>query len=230
MQTIGRSAATGRGLRVLSLCACALGITFVMGCGEESDVPPAAPAQPLYGDGTEGEYVTMGGLQVPFRRNLDPGLPDSCELLADARAQAMFGEPVAAAERMSDLCVVYPKSSQTWDRALTVEVRRPVPLEVERGIPADEEQFWTAEGAGIGLVGGVREELQEIDGLGSYAVWYPIRGGLALHAYWDGAFILAINVRGLPTETGLEWAKGVAARAISRTAELGAGAGDGATG
>jgi len=205
------------------------GLFWALGCGnsDSQDADAKAPAPLLPG------YELKGGLQVPPRQIQDPGLPDSCDLLTQASPTSMLDEPFAPAERMSNVCIAYAASTPTFEKSLSVELRRPEELERERddkGLPTNEEQFWIAEGAGIGLVGGDREEVEEIPGLGDYSVWYPIRDGMALHTYWGGDYILAVNVRGIPVEKGLAWAKEVSKAAIGSTLALRAmqGSGDAA--
>ncbi len=199
--------------------AAAVSLVWALGCGasdsESSGGGAAAPSEPMPG------YELISGLQVPAREIQDETLPDSCDLLTEARPLEMIDEPFAPVERMSNVCIAYAASTPTFDRSLSVELRRPEPLEQERddaGVPRNEEEFWVAEGAGVGLVGGKQEELEEIGGLGDYTVWYPIRGGMALHTYWNREYILAINVRGVPIEKGVAWAQEVARAAIRKTA------------
>jgi hypothetical protein len=181
------------------------------------------PVMGTIGDPVTGPYEQVGSLQVPPRTIADPGLPDSCTLLAAAEPEALITEPIAPVVRMTNVCIAHAVSSPTFEYSLSVELRRPEPVERASGPqPSNEDAFWVAEGGGIDLVGGLREELKPIEGIGDYAVWYPITDGMALHAYWQSEFILAINVRGVPTDRGLTWAQEVARDAIERTAALAA--------
>jgi hypothetical protein len=75
-----------------------------------------------------------------------------------------------------------------------------------------------AEGAGVGFLGGEREGIKEVAGLGDFAVWYPITDGLCLHLYWQGKYIIRITTRGIDNERGLPWAKTLAQRALDASA------------
>jgi hypothetical protein len=201
--------------------AALLAVSALAACGEPID--PQKPPPP--GEPEKINYVEVNGYQVPERENTDAGLPDSCSLLTEADPRAVIQEPLAPISRMSDVCLAFAESTPQLEHSLTVELRRPVALERERGPqPSSKEKFFEAEGAGIGLIGGTEQEIQEIPGIGDYAVWYPMTGGLALHAYWNNEYILAINVRGVDQEKGLSWAKAVAKRAVESTASTGTSA------
>jgi hypothetical protein len=203
-----REAARWRGGMAIVLGVAALG------CGD-SGSPAEAPAP------DDVPRTEMNGYMVPERQIPDPTLVDSCVLLTQADPKGMLKEELAPIDRMSNVCLAFAASSQTLERSLTVELRHPEPLEIENGgVPTNPEQFWGAEGGGVDLMGGKKEQVQQLQGIGDFAVWYPMTGGMALHAYWEGKYIIAINVRGIDEQSGLAWAKDVAQRAIQATAEL----------
>jgi hypothetical protein len=188
-----------------------------VGCGDGGDASSPADEATV----PDVPRFEMNGYMVPERQIPDPTLVDSCLLLTEADPKGVLAEPLAPIDRMSNVCLAFTASSQTLERSLTVELRHPEPIEIENGgVPKDKETFWTAEGGGVDLMGGKKEAVQEIPGLGDFSVWYPMTGGMALHTYWQGKYILAINVRGIDAERGLAWAKEVAGRAIQKTAEL----------
>jgi hypothetical protein len=216
--SVRRATVARPGLSIAALLA----VSALAACGEPTD--PQKPPEP--GEAPKINYVEVNGYQVPERENKDSGLPDSCALLTEADPKGVIQEPLAPISRMSDVCLAFAESTPQLEHSLTVELRRPVALERERGPqPSSKESFFEAEGAGIGLVGGTLDEVQEVPGIGDYAVWYTMRDGLALHAYWNNEYILAINVRGIePQEKGLNWAKAVAKRAVESTASTGTSA------
>jgi len=195
----------------------------------------STPTDPMVSEETANEprgtapeiviFVERNGYPVPQRWQADAQLPDACLLLTAADPKTLLKGPFAPIQRMSnDMCIIHDEEAPQLERSISVEVRRPdEPELVSTGhIPRNRAEFWAAEDFGIGLVAGHTDpkELNDLSGLGDYAVWYTIYDGMALHAYWDDKFILAINVRGPEVERGLAWAKEVAKRAIEQTREL----------
>ena len=212
--------------RLLGRAAVALPLVLALlaGCGE----PKQAPSIPQQ---TEAEklasgYTKMNGYLVPPPQVDDPTLPDSCALLtsADPEPKELITEPLAEIERMTSVCIARPESPPGYDHSIAVEVRHPDPLEIEAGIPKDIETFWVAEGGGIDLLGGRREQVQEIAGLGDFATWYPITNGLGLHTYrkspTQGQYIIRMTIRGIDMDTSLAWAKTVAQSSLDAIAKL----------
>lgn len=143
----------------------------------------------------------------------------ACALLVEADPKRMIAEPLAPLLRMSNVCIAHARSTPSLETSLAVELRHPEAVEIEAGgLPSSKETFMRAEGASVGLMGGREAEVVELPDLADYAVWYPINGGVALHAYWRGQYILRFTIRGLPVEPSLEWAKQVTRRAIAATA------------
>lgn len=183
------------------------------GCGGSDETQAEKPAP---------GHSQMNGYRVPARTVPDPTLPDSCEILtaAEPGPKELIAEPLAPVERISNVCIVRSDSEPGYSHSIAVELRHPEQLEIEAGVPTSLETFWRAEGGGIDLLGGRREQIQEIDGLGDFATWYPIHLGLGLHAYLQGRYIVRITIRGIELERGLVWARTVAQRALEESALL----------
>jgi len=205
-----------RGWRSRAFCGAAVLALTALACGNEEDAPPPESVIP------EVQRFEMNGFVVPVRENDDPTLVDSCLLLTSSDPKGMIQEPLAPLMRMTDVCLAFAESTPQLDHSLTVELRYPGPVEIEEqgGVPTNLDQFWIAEGSSVGLMGGVQKEIQQLEGIGDFAIWYPISGGMSLHAYWQGKYILAIYVRGFDPQVGLTWSKEVAAKAIHATTEL----------
>ncbi len=185
----------------------------LLGCGGSDETPGEKP-----GPG----YSQLNGYRVPPRTLPDPTLPDSCEILAASEPgpKELITEPLAPLERMSNVCIVRADSRPGYAYSIAVEVRHPEQIEIEAGVPTNLETFWSAEGGGIDLLGGRREQIQEIADLGDFAAWYPINLGLGLHAYQQGRYIVRITIRGIEIERGLAWARTVAQRALEESSSL----------
>jgi len=111
----------------------------------------------------------MNGYPVPERLIMDPGLPDSCELLTQGDPKTLITEPLAPIARLENVCVVYAVSTPTLGTAITLELRRPEQLERDKGpLPSDKATFFVAQGAGVGLAGGKEEGLRRPRPLGRW--------------------------------------------------------------
>jgi hypothetical protein len=138
------------------------------------------------------------------------GSPDSCELLSAAAPQTLLGKELAPARRIYGLCWFLAKDSGDPEKSVGLEIRR----ESEAGVPTNQDEFWEREAGGVGLAGGAREQIEELDGPGDYSLWHPVDGGLRLFAYWDGEYVLVLTVKGAPLERALPWARELARAAV----------------
>ena len=150
---------------------------------------------------------------IPPRTAPEDGLPDTCELLRDADPAALLNASLSPARRIFQVCLVTATDSDGLDRSVSVEVRRTT----QGRVPADEEQFFEDYGAGVYYMGGERSGVRELPGEADYALWFPIDQGIQLHAFWGGAYILVVTVRGAPLEPALALAQGVIRPAIGAT-------------
>jgi hypothetical protein len=207
--------------RAVARAALLLAFAALAACGNDDAAPPAKPTE---ADLLASGYTQMNGYLVPPRELADPTLPDTCVLLteSDPGPKEMITEPLAPIERMGHVCIATIASKYGYDLSIAVEIRHPETFEVEAGLPKDMESFWMAEGGGIDLLGGRREQVEPIEGLGELAMWYPITGGIGLHAYSQGSrYIHRVTIRGIDKERSLAWAKAFAQRAIEASAALG---------
>jgi hypothetical protein len=157
----------------------------------------------------------MHGLQVPPRVH-DDGSPDACELLAAADPRRLLGAELGPAMRIYGLCQVDVAEPAGPERSVGLEIRR----DPEAGVPADLDGFWEREGGGVGMLGSSREQIQELDSLGDYALWFPIDGGLQLFTYWQDEYILVLTIRGVPVERALPWGRELAQASVRRASSL----------
>jgi hypothetical protein len=209
--------------------ACALAL-LLSACGDsQSPAPIESPASiesPVSlepsndAERRAAGWQEMNGLLVPPDPSPDPTLPDSCGFLTEADPRGMIQKPMGAIMRISDVCIAYDAETPTLEHSLQVELRYPASFELEQGLPRNQEQYWGAEGTGVDLMGGRRETIEDLSGVGDYAVWYPIDDGFTLHAYWQGRYILRLTMRGIEKDAALNWARKVAQRAIDATATL----------
>ncbi len=200
--------------RVRAACALAL---LLSACGDSQSPAPIEPQSDA--ERSAAGWENMNGYPVPPRSFSDPMLPDSCTLLTEADPRGMIQKPLGPIMRVSDVCIAYDSDTPTLAHSLQVELRRPVPVELERGgLPSSRDQYWEAEGVSVEMLGGSREGIQDFPGVGDYAVWYPIGDGFSLHTYWQGRYVLRLTMRGIEKDAALTWARQVARRAIDVTA------------
>jgi hypothetical protein len=189
--------------------------TALLGCGEpdraaDADVAARSAATPPDPAGT------IDTPAPPIAEEYRVGSADPCALLREADPQKLLDTEVGAPWRVYGLCRfearVWPRDEP--ERAIGLEMRP----DTERGVAHDLDEFWEREGAGVDLLGGRREQIEEIPGLGDYALWVPTDRGLQLYAYWEDRYILVLTIAGAPREQALPWARALAANAI-RTAQ-----------
>jgi hypothetical protein len=191
---------------IVILICCGLGPGFWTGCGDESAKrevsPPALPSleTPVAEDFRYFEYKI--------------GAADPCELLVTAAPQTLLETELTPAFRVLGLCRAEAKerAKDEPERYVSLELRR----EPLRPVPNDLAEFWQREGGGVDMLGGRREQIQVLDGIGDYALWYPSQSGLQLYAYWDRHNVLVLTVAGAPVERALPWARDLAQKAIAR--------------
>jgi hypothetical protein len=143
------------------------------------------------------------------------GVPDSCALLGAADPKSLLRSEVGEPFRIYGLCRVERAGAAPFDpeHSAALEVRSDA-----ASVPASFDAFWELEGGGVGLAGGLREQVAEIPGLGDYALWHPITRGLRLFAYARPDLVVVVTVVGVPTERALPWAQTLARDAVSRAA------------
>jgi hypothetical protein len=166
-----------------------------------ADDPGAAPAA-----------ARVPAFEAPPRVH-DDGSPDSCELLAAADPSRLLGADLAPALRIYGLCRVQAAPVRDPERSVGLEIRRD-----RAAVSADFDGFWEREGGGVEMLGSSRDRIEELDGLGDYALWFPIEGGLQLFAYWGGEYVLVATVRGVPSVRALPWARELAQASIRAAA------------
>ena len=194
--------------RVCASAGIALGAW--LGCGAAEAPPSDYALRPE-------RFEQRHGLKVPPRVH-DDGSPDTCDLLGEASPQRLLGAELGPAMRIYGLCHVAVSEPADPARSVGLEIRR----DHERGVPHDLDAFWEREGGGVGMLGGSRDGIQEIDALGDYALWFPIDGGLQLFAYWQDEYILVLTIRGVPTERALAWGRELAQQGVVRASSLAA--------
>jgi hypothetical protein len=204
--------------RSLVRATCALAV-LLSACGDSKSPAPIEPQNDA--EGPAAGWKEMNGYLVPPKPFPDPTLPDSCTLLTAADPLGMIQRPLGPIMRVSDVCIAYDQDTPTLAHSVQVELRRPVPVELEKGgLPSNRDQYWEAEGVSVEMLGGRREGIEDLPGVGDYAVWYPIGDGFSLQAYWQGRYILRLTMRGIEKDAALTWAKQVAQRAIDATAAV----------
>ena len=204
--------------RVRGLAPLAL-LLALAACGDSKTA--VEPSQPMETDLLAQGYTKVDDYLVPPITLPDATLPDSCPLLLEADPKGLIAEPLGPIERMSHVCIATAAAKPGYQHMLGLEIRHPEPGEVENSggaVPKDLETYWMAEGNGVGFLGGKREDIQAVGGLGDFAVWYPITDGLCLHTYWKGKYIIRVTTRGLDNERGLPWAKTLTQRALDASA------------
>jgi hypothetical protein len=100
----------------------------------------------------------------------------------------------------------------TPERSAALEVR----ADREKPVPANVEEFWEREGAGVEYAGGKRDQLRELAGVGDYALWHPIHGGMRLFAYWNEEWMAVITVMGVPEVHAVPWSQRLAQGTIQQ--------------
>jgi hypothetical protein len=188
------------------VCASA-GIALWLGCGTAEAPPSDYALRPA-------SFETRHGLQIPPRVH-DDGSPDACDLLGEASPRELLGAEVGPALRIYGMCRVAAQGPAEPERSAALEIRRD-----RAGVPHDLDAFWEREGGGVGMLGSRREEIRELDAPGDYALWFPIDGGLQLHAFWQDEYILVLTIRGVPAERALLWARELAQRSVVRASSL----------
>lgn len=176
--------------------------TLLVVCGLGGACRDASDAE-----GPNVSVAELAPLEYPPRDSrFDDGAPDSCVLLRAADPAQLYGEPMGPAQRMLSLCIA---DLSGWDgsgpeRSVQLEIRKAD----ERGVPADLEAFWVAEGAGIEFVGGKREAIQRLPDLADLALYVPITNGVRFYSYWDDEYILLLTVLGAPDpQAALAWSQ-----------------------
>jgi hypothetical protein len=197
-----------RSFIVLLIC-CALGSGFWIAgvrCGGESTQREVSPPE-------------IPSLETPAAEDFryfeyEIGAADPCELLIAAGPQALLETELAPASRVLGLCRTEAKERVKGEpeRYVSLELRR----EPLRSVPNDLAEFWQREGGGVDMLGGRREQIQVLHGIGDYALWYPSENGLQLYAYWDSHNVLVLTVAGAPLERALPWALDLTQKAIAR--------------
>jgi hypothetical protein len=189
-----------------------LSLALVAGCSRSDDTGAAPEAEivpPLV-----SSPVLPGAGPDPLGFEYKIGAADPCELLRAADPGALIGTEIGPEFRVYGLCRY---ESKVWlkdqpERAIGLEMRR----EPSRPVPTSLDEFWLREGGGVDLMGGRREQVVELAGLGDYALWYPTYDGIQLYAYWDQHNILVLTVAGVPVERSLPWAQELARKAIEK--------------
>lgn len=182
---------------------------IVLACGSEAPTSDHALRPP--------SLETRHGLRIP-PRVYDDGSPDACDLLGAAGPQRLLGAEVGPAMRIYGMCRVAVDAPAEAERSVALEIRR----DRENGVPHDLDGFWEREGGGVGMLGGSRDRIQELDAPGDYTLWFPIDGGLQLFAYWQNEYILVLTIRGVPEEPALAWGRELAHQSVVRASSLAA--------
>jgi len=196
--------------RSTPLCAM-LGLACLVACSksaEDTAAPPtAAPVE-------EGNAAPQPAPQVDWTRYRFAGA-DQCDLLRGADPAALLGVEIADEPiRVYGVCRLHGKQGPPAEWPTTdLEMRK----DPENGVPKDLDEFWDREGAGVERRGARREQIEELRGIGDYALWYAFPKGMQLHAFWGGQNILLITVVGAPAERARPWAEQLARDAIAKT-------------
>jgi hypothetical protein len=168
---------------------------------------------PLPGPGeVQPSTEPTGTEELPYEYKI--GSADQCELLLAADPAALLGVEIGPEFRTYGLCRYEAKVwlKQDPERAVGLEMRR----EPNQPVPVNFEEFWVREGGGVDLMGGKRENVVELKGLGDYALWFPTARGLQLYAYWDTHNVLVLTIAGATVEKSLPWAQDLAKKAIEK--------------
>jgi hypothetical protein len=184
-----------------------LGLACLVACSKSAeDIAPPATAAPV--------EKGSGAPEVDWTLYRFAGA-DQCDLLRAADPAALLGVEIAEEPvRVYGVCRLHGKHGQPAEWPTTdLEMRK----DPENGVPKDLDEFWDREGAGVERRGARREQIEELRGIGDYALWYAFPEGLQLHAFWGGKNILLITVVGAPAERALPWAEQLAKHAIEET-------------
>jgi hypothetical protein len=189
--------------------AAILALTCFVACGESAEdaAPPPQAAAPV-----EAQAAPEPPVDWTLYRFAGA---DQCDLLRAADPATLLGveidpEPL----RVYGVCRLHGKDGVPAKWPTTdLEMRK----DPEHGIPKNLDEFWEREGAGGERRGAKREQIEELHGIGDYALWYPFSSGqgLQLHAFWGAQNIMLITVVGAPVERAFPWAKELAKNAIA---------------
>jgi hypothetical protein len=182
-------------------------LAVLTGCGRSDDAETVPPLP------RPGEIQTPS-TPDPLGFEYKLGSADQCELLLAADPAGLLETEIGPEFRTYGLCRYEAK---VWrkgepERAVGLEMRR----EPQRPVPTNMDDFWAREGGGVGLMGGKREEVVMLSGIGDYALWYPTARGLQMYAFWDTHNILLITIAGATVEKSLPWAQELAKKAIAQ--------------
>jgi hypothetical protein len=195
------------------MCAsAALVLALSLACSESEPAAPPAQSEEQP-PATAPEPIPPGAEAPPVP---DPKLgPDVCKLLADADPATLLAGAPGAPWRIYGMCrVEIPGSGLegTPERSAALEVR----ADREKPVPTNVEEFWEREGAGVEYAGGKRDQLHELAGVGDYALWHPIQGGMRLFAYWNKEWMAVITVMGVPEVHAIPWSQRLAQGTIQQ--------------
>jgi hypothetical protein len=188
-----------------------IGLACLVACSESAeDTAPPATAAPV----EEGSAATQPVPEVDWTLYRFAGA-DQCDLLRAADPAALLGVEIAEEPlRVYGVCRLHGKHGEPAEWPTTdLEMRK----DPESGVPKNLDEFWDREGAGVERRGARREQIEELSGIGDYALWYAFPEGMQLHAFWGGKNILLITVVGAPPERALPWAVQLARNAIDKT-------------
>jgi hypothetical protein len=195
------------------MCAsAALALALSLACGEAD--PPAQPAPQAEQPPTTGPEPVPPGAEVPPFPDPKRG-PDVCKLLTDADPATLLAGTPGDPWRIYGMCrVEIPGSGLegTPERSAALEVR----ADREKAVPTNADEFWEREGAGAEFAGAKRDQLVELKGIGDYALWHPINGGMRLFAYWNKDWMAVVTVMGVPEVHALPWSQKLAKTAIEQ--------------
>ena len=189
-----------------------VGLALLAGCSRSDDARSASDPKVVLPLVTSPIQPGAGPDPLGFEYTI--GAADPCELLRAADPGALLGTEVGPEFRVYGLCRYEAK---VWlkgepERAVGLEMRR----EPKRAVPTSLDEFWVREGNGVDMLGGTREQVVELRGLGDYALWYPSRDGMQLYAYWDQHNVLVLTIAGAPVDSSLPWAQELAKQAIQK--------------
>ena len=165
--------------------SCALIVTMAVlasGCGGSSEDTPEAEAR-----------TTNATAQL-----------DACELLMAANPSEVLGGAVDEPIKAGVQCVVSAQNDYLKSASLALPSASGVATEMTR------ERFFEVRKEGLEILGIGQDDLHEVDGLGSFALYAESDVGMQLWFFWGEGYSAIINLNGVDADNGLDWAKTLA--------------------
>jgi hypothetical protein len=131
-------------------------------------------------------------------------------LLVAAKPAEVLGAPVGEPSKRGVYCGV-----STGDASKSASLILPYVSKGSMGMT--RERFFELQKEGLDMMGLGQDDLHQVDGLGSFAVYADHELGVQLWVFWGEGYSAIINLNGVNSANGLDWTKSLARSLIEAT-------------